>query len=63
LGTRKQGREWIGQQREGLLKSKLKTVLPAVEALPIAGQLRDSIGQYLSKNAYRMYYLAYRQRG
>jgi hypothetical protein len=63
FGTSKQGREWIDEQGECLLKSALKTVLCPIEDLPIADQLRDSIREYLSKNAYRMDYLAYPQRG
>jgi len=62
FGTSKQGREWIEEQRECLLKSELKMVLRSIEALDIDSQLRDSIKEYLSKNTYRMHYQAYRQR-
>jgi len=63
FGTSKQGQKWIDEQRDCLLKSELQTVLCAIQALTIEAQLRDSIREYLSKNAYRMDYLAYRQRG
>jgi len=57
LGTRQQGREWINPQRECLRKRALKTLLPAIEALPIAAQLWASTGPYLSKNASRRAYI------
>lgn len=63
FGTTHQGREWIEEQRECLLKSELQTVLQSIQALEIETQLKDSIQEYLSKNAYRMDYQLYRQRG
>jgi hypothetical protein len=63
FGTTEQGKQWIEQQRACLLKSELKAVLRAIETLDIEYQLRESIKEYLSKNAYRMDYQAYRQRG
>jgi len=63
FGTTDQGKQWIQEQRECLLKSELQTVLQAIQALTIEAQLKDSIKAYLSRNAYRMHYQAYRQRG
>ena len=63
FGTTDQGNQWMEEQRERLLKSELQTVLQAIQALTIETQLKDSIREYLSKNAYRMDYQLYRQRG
>jgi hypothetical protein len=63
FGTTQQGKQWIEEQRECLLKSELQTVLHSIEALSIEAQLQNAIRAYLSKNAYRMDYQAYRQRG
>jgi hypothetical protein len=63
FGTTHQGRQWLEEQRECLLKSELQTVLQSIQALTIETQLKDSIREYLSKNAFRMHYQAYRQRG
>jgi hypothetical protein len=46
-----------------LLKSELETVLQAIQDLTIQAQLKDSIKEYLSRNAYRMHYQLYRRRG
>ena len=63
FGTTHQGKQWIEEQRECLLKSELQTVLQSIQALTIETQLQDSIKEYLSRNAYRMDYQLYRQRG
>jgi hypothetical protein len=63
FGTTQQGKQWMEEQREYLLKSELQAVLQSIQALVIETQLKDSIREYLSKNAFRMDYLAYRQRG
>jgi len=63
FGNTHQGQQWIQEQRECWLKSELETVLQAIQALAIEDQLKDSISQYFSKNAYRMDYQLYRQRG
>jgi hypothetical protein len=63
IGTTQQGKQWIEEQRECLLKRELKMVLQSIEALEIADQLKDSIRGYLSKNVFRMDYQLYRQRG
>ena len=63
FGNTDQGQQWIEEQRECLLKSALQTVLQSIQALAIEDQLRDSIRGYFSKNAFRMDYQLYQQRG
>jgi hypothetical protein len=43
FGTTQQGKQWIEEQRECLLKSELQTVLHSIQALSIEAHLKDSI--------------------
>lgn len=61
FGNTDQGKQWIDEQWERLLKSDLPAVLPSIEALQIDAQLRGSIKKYLSKNAFRMDYQNYQK--
>ncbi len=63
LGATQPGQQYIEQQRQRLLNSDLETVLLSLKELPIETALRDSISHYLSTNADRMDYAAYRERG
>ena len=63
FGTTQLGQQYLEQQREALLNSDLEAVLLSLKELPIETALRDSISHYLSSNADRMDYAAYRKRG
>ncbi len=63
FGATQPGQQYIEQQRQRLLNSDLETVLLSLKELPIETALRDSISHYLSTNADRMDYAAYRERG
>lgn len=54
---------WIEDQRMLLLNSELTKVITHIQALSIEPALCSTITHYLSTNAYRMDYAAYRKRG
>ena len=61
--TQKSRTDWIEKQHNYLLNSELDTVLVAIKALRIKGDLRDSVCAYLEANRDRMDYGAYQKRG
>lgn len=61
--TQKSRDEWIEEQRNLLLSSKLNLVLTHIRALRIKSDLRESVCTYLEANRDRMDYAAYQKRG